>query len=168
MKTTMVPAQVTTVEDKIAGSLNLTQLILLCTPIFISGAVYALFPPLLKFSFIKVLIIILTTVVLATLSIRFKGKLLINWIVVIGRYQLRPRYYIYNKNDLYLRKTRKLAAKIRAEKRPEPVKKLLPTAPNLPIPKIITLQALINDPRSNFRFSMGKKGGLDVHITEVK
>ena len=168
MKTTMVPAQVTTVEDKVAGSLSLTQLILLCSPIFIGGAVYALFPPLLKISFLKLTIIILVTICLALMSIRLKGKLLINWIVIIGRYQLRPRFYLYDKNDLYLRKAYKSAAKSQVQKSTLPVKKLQPAAAVLPIKKIIPLQSLINDPRSNFRFAISKKGSLDVHITEVK
>jgi hypothetical protein len=41
MKTTIVPAQVTTVEDRITARLTFTQLLLLVTPVFLSGAMFA-------------------------------------------------------------------------------------------------------------------------------
>src|SRR5437868_6746891 len=103
MKTTLVPAQITTVEDKIAGSLSLSQLILLCVPIFLGGAVYALFPPFLHLTLIKTLLVVLLVITFSLFSIRIKGKILLSWLIVIGRYNLRPSYYIYNKNDVHLR-----------------------------------------------------------------
>ena len=41
MRTTVIPAQITTVEDKIAGSLNLTQILILMIPVFWATIVYA-------------------------------------------------------------------------------------------------------------------------------
>ena len=40
MRTTVVPAQVTTVEDKIAGNLGLSQLLLLTLPVFGGSALF--------------------------------------------------------------------------------------------------------------------------------
>jgi len=48
MKTTTVPAQVTTVEDRLAGNLSLTQLLLLVCPVFVSCLIYVVFPPFIK------------------------------------------------------------------------------------------------------------------------
>ena len=45
MKMTVVPAQVTTVEDRIIGSLGFSQILLLVIPIFVSAGVFALVPP---------------------------------------------------------------------------------------------------------------------------
>lgn len=45
MKTTVVPAQITTVEDKIAGSLTFTQIIMLVIPLLTSTAIYVLILP---------------------------------------------------------------------------------------------------------------------------
>ena len=50
MKTAIVPAQVTTVEDKVAGNLNLTQLLLIASPVFVRGVIYAVFPPSFEIS----------------------------------------------------------------------------------------------------------------------
>jgi len=45
MKVTVVPAQVTTVEDRIVGSLGFSQLVLIVTPVFIAAALFAVLPP---------------------------------------------------------------------------------------------------------------------------
>jgi len=37
-----------------------------------------------------------------TLAVRVKGTLLLNWLITIGRYNLRPRRYVLDKNDSYL------------------------------------------------------------------
>jgi len=168
MKTTTVPAQVTTVEDKIAGSLSLSQLMLLCAPIFLSAVGYILFPPMLKFTITKLVLFVLLAFVFCTLSIRLRGKLIIQWIVIMGRYNLRPRYYIYNKNDLHLRDFKpKVQAAIK-----KPVtavaKKSHPKLPKLPIPQLLRLQEAVIDPRAKLSFKTSRKGGLSVHITEIK
>jgi hypothetical protein len=168
MKTTLVPAQVTTVEDKIAGSLSLSQLILLCAPIFLGGAIYAIFPPFLHLTLIKTLLFVLLVIAFSLLSIRIKGKILLSWLIVISRYNLRPSLYIYNKNDMHLRNTKAVkAAKKESKKTIEP-KKSLPSLPKIPIPQMVKLQTAITDPRSKLNIRASKKGGLSVHITEIK
>ena len=53
MKVRSIPAQITTVEDKIAGNLNLTQILLLMIPVFWLMIVYTIFPPYMEFSVYK-------------------------------------------------------------------------------------------------------------------
>ena len=168
MKTTLVPAQVTTVEDKIAGSLSLSQLLLLCTPIFLGGAIYALFPPLLHLTLIKTGLFVLLVIIFSLLSIRIRGKILLSWLIVISRYNLRPRYYIYNKNEMHLRAA-KASSKVSTEKqRPVERKKSMPILPKIPIPQMVKLQTAISDPRAKLNIRASRKGGLSVHITEIK
>ena len=53
MRTTVIPAQITTVEDRIGANLNLTQIVLLLASLFIATFIYATFPPKLVISFFK-------------------------------------------------------------------------------------------------------------------
>lgn len=57
MKTSIVPAQITTVEDKVAGNLSLPQLFLLSAPIFIGSLVYLIFPPFMGAASYKLVIV---------------------------------------------------------------------------------------------------------------
>ena len=104
MRTTIIPAQITTVEDKIAGNLNFTQLILLVIPLIINCLVYTLLPERMHLNQYKTVLMISSFAIFAILAIRVKGKVLINWLIIIFQYNLRPKYYIFNKNDLSARK----------------------------------------------------------------
>jgi hypothetical protein len=103
MKNTVIPAQITTVEDKIAGNLNLTQIMLLMLPVFSGIVLYAMIIPQMKISMTKIILESIIFVISSVLAIRIKGKLIVNWLVVILKFNLRPKYYLFNKNDYYLR-----------------------------------------------------------------
>lgn len=168
MKTTLVPAQVTTVEDKIAGNLGLQQLLLLASPVFIGGAMFILLPPFVKVTTLKVVLSTVIFVVCASMAIRIRGKLLIEWAVVLLRYNVRPRYSVYNKNDSYLRQAKNDMQEVSEnEEQVAKVKKHIPVVPKLPTPDLARLEAVIHDPRANFSIS-NRKGKLNVHITEIK
>lgn len=168
MKTTVVPAQVTTVEDKVAGNLSFTQLLLLVTPVFIDGAIFTLLPPLFNFSILKLVIGIAVALMCMTLAIRIKGKILLSWIVVIATYKLRPKFYLYNKNNMYLRPSEQ-QMKAETEPKQQTASKydaeLLPTF--ISTQELVRLETAVDDPRANFHFKV-RKGGLRVHIREIK
>lgn len=103
MRTTVIPAQITTVEDKIAGNLNLAQILLLLGSLFIAVFIYAVLPAKLQFSLYKLPLIILGFITCATLALRIKGRIVLNWLFILAGYYLRPGYYVANKNDIYLR-----------------------------------------------------------------
>lgn len=168
MKTTVVPAQITTVEDKVAGNLSFTQLLLLVTPVFIDGAIFTLLPPLFNFSILKLMICIVVALACMTLAIRIRGKILLTWMVVIATYKIRPKFYLFNKNDMYLRPTEQ-QQKTQAEPKQQTTNnentELLPA--NIPPLELVRLQTAVEDPRANFHFKV-RKGGLSVHIREIK
>jgi len=168
MKTTTVPAQITTVEDRIAGSLSLSQLMLLASPIFIGSAIYVLFPPMLRLTYLKLAISFVIAVIFGILAIRVKGRIILLWAIVIFRYNLRPRFYIFNKNDQHLRDSKPVDRITEAEEVTEvkPIK--TPLTPALPIPEVVRIESAIADPRANFGFKATRKGDLRVHITEIK
>jgi hypothetical protein len=74
MKITVVPAQVTTVEDKIMGSLSLSQLMILLLPVFIGAALFVILPPAMGSALYKYILIGILAVICMILSIRIKGK----------------------------------------------------------------------------------------------
>lgn len=100
MRTTIIPAQITTVEDKIAGSLNFTQILLLMLPVLWGTLVYAIFIPAMKLAPYKVSLLLLVTSISLVLAVRIKDKIIAEWIGILLRYKLRPKFYIFNKNDI--------------------------------------------------------------------
>ena len=103
MRTTVIPAQITTVEDKIAGSLNLTQLMLLMVPVFWTTIVYTLFTPMMHVVWYKLPLVLVVLIISLSLAIRINGVVVFNWLFVILNYKLRPKLYVFNKNDSYLK-----------------------------------------------------------------
>lgn len=99
MRTTIIPAQITTVEDKIAGSLNMIQILILMFPVLWTALIYILFAPAMKLAPYKLGLIGIAIVICLILVIRIKDKIVAEWLGVVLRYQFRPRYWLYNKND---------------------------------------------------------------------
>lgn len=99
MRTTIIPAQITTVEDKVAGSLNMTQVLILMTPILWTAIVYILLMPSMKLTSYKFVLIIISTTISGILALRIKDKIVAEWFGVLLKYRMRPKYWLYNKND---------------------------------------------------------------------
>jgi len=99
MRTTIIPAQITTVEDKIAGSLNMTQILILMFPVLWTAIIYILFAPTMKLVVYKLGLIGIVTLICLVLVIRIKDKIVAEWLGVVLRYHFRPRFWLYNKND---------------------------------------------------------------------
>lgn len=166
MKTTIVPAQITTVEDKVAGNLSFSQLMLLTVPVFLSGAIFAFIPAMLKVTPFKLLLSVSLTIVCLSMAIRIKGKIILQWVLVIARYNARPRFYLYDKNNLYLRTHIEKQLKTKTTKQPLVNKKIL-QIPKVSVPDLVRAQALVSDPRANLHLEVRKKG-LTVYVNEVK
>lgn len=98
MKMTVVPAQVTTVEDRIIGNLGFSQILLQIVPVFTAAGIFTLLPPFMGGALYKYVLMGVVALLFGLLSIRIKGKILASWLVTILRYNLRPKYYLFNKN----------------------------------------------------------------------
>lgn len=90
MKMTVVPAQVTTVEDRIIGSLGFSQILLLVVPIFMSAALFVLLPPFLNGAVYKYVVMGVVALICCILAVRIKGKIVALWLVTIVRYVRLP------------------------------------------------------------------------------
>lgn len=103
MRTTIIPAQITTVEDKLAGNLTVTQLLLLMFPVFVSAVLYILFFPVMALSLYKIVLIATVTIICGVLAVRIKEKLILEWLQLMMRYNLRPARYIHSKDAVFAR-----------------------------------------------------------------
>jgi len=168
MKQTVVPAQVTTVEDRIVGNLGITQMVLLALPVLAAGLVFTVLPPALHIAIYKLAFLIPFAVLCATLAIRVKGKLILFWIIVRVRFNLRPQYYVFNKNSLANREQYSaIKATELAEDQTEKVA-LHRQRSTLTTAETIRTFAAMDDPAAKLAFTTDKKGKLYVRITEVK
>ncbi len=171
MRTTVIPAQITTVEDKIAGNLNFTQLFLLMIPVLWSAVVYILFFPAMKLVWYKLPLVLLVLIICLILSLRIKGKVVFNWLFVVVRYNLRPKFYLLNKNDSYLRTIDLPVFEKKQSKifKKAPAKKEAPRLiPNFGIHDLVRLENFINNPNYTFSLKPGKKGGMNVIFDQIK
>jgi hypothetical protein len=169
MKATVVPAQVTTVEDRIAGNLSFTQLILFAIPVFGGSLLYAALPPSMGAALYKLIIVSLIAVFCLTMAIRIKGKIVLLWLIVLVRYQARPRYYLFNKNTSSHRETYDGLAPASKSPTPQPASvDARPHQPKLAFHEAATVYGMIDDQLSQVRFETTKKGGLHVRFTKVE
>jgi len=168
MRRSIVPAQITTVEDKIAGNLTLSQLVLLTAPVFISGLIYVVLPPTFTISTLKISLVTIITILFGLMAIRIKSKLLIFWAIIIIRYNLRPRYHVYDKNDMHLRHMNTPSTNPEPEQTLESLNEPERSLPLLSTLELVKMRSIVDNPKANFHIKITKKGAFSVHITEVK
>lgn len=168
MRSTVVPAQVTTVEDKVAGNLGMSQLVLLATPVFIGGILYVILPPFTQTATYKLLVIAIVLLICSLLAVRVKGTLVLQWLLVLVRYNTRPRYYVFDKRSMHGRQ--EVHVRFEAEpvdERAEEIVKV-PHTSLLSTADVVNLHDIIENPAANLSFETNRKGKLYVRITEVK
>lgn len=171
MRTTVIPAQITTVEDKIAGNLNLTQILILMVPVFCTTIVYTLFSPVMHLAWYKLPLILFVLILCLTLAMRIKGKVLVEWLLVFFKYYLRPKYYLLNKNDSYLRNLdlpvfeKKPAKLFRVKPAKQEAKQILP---KWSIADFVKLERLIASSKYTMSYKSGKKGGVNVAFEQIQ
>lgn len=166
MKTTIVPAQITTVEDKVAGNLTFTQLLLIITPVFFNAALFVVLPPFAQLASYKLFIGGCITLFCLAAAIRVKGRLVLLWCTIILRYNRRPRYYLFNKNDVTLRPELKTAVSEDVSTKNDEATAVNIPLPLLPTSELVFAKAAAADPRTKFHYKV-TKGGLRVHIQEI-
>ena len=168
MKATVVPAQVTTVEDRVMGSLGFSQLLLLVAPVVTGGLLYVVLPPFNGASLYKLAVIFSLFLLFGSLAIRIKGKIVLFWLLVILRYNLRPKYYVFNKNSTSQREQFSAHDETPKLELASAEKTRTAALPQLGFHDMIRALAATNDPARQLRFEATKKGGLSVRFTEVE
>ncbi len=165
MRTTVIPAQVTTLEDKIVGNLSFLQICFLMFPVLWSMVVFMLFPPTMSMTLYKLPIILVVSVISLLMAVRIKEKILFDWLLIILKFNLRPTYYVFTKNDTYLRtldlplKEEAVAAAHQIQEAPQPV--AIPTAS---IRELVQLDSVMRKRKHPVSFKPDKKGALHVAL----
>lgn len=164
-----VPAQITTIEDTIVGNISVQQGLLLMIPVLFGFIITLLFPPFGQFVLYKIVTVIALFMVCGLLAMRIRGRIIAKWIGIFIAYSLRPRYFVYDKNSTYLRPIRKIEPKEvkRTSNVPEVKKPKLKTS-GIAAHEFARLEELALDKRTKMRFEVGKKGKLNVRITEIQ
>lgn len=166
MKVQRIPAQITTVEDKIAGNISLTQIALFIVPVFWAMIIFTLFTPIMDLALYKLPVIIIPSLLVLTLAIRIKGKLILNWLIVLITYNTRAKYYIFDKNDMYLR-TLDLPQVEKSQKKTEIRTKEVKPATHTPnLGELIRLDRILSNPNVSFSIKAAKKGGVYVALEQ--
>ena len=166
MRTTIVPAQITTVEDRIAGNLGLSQILLLVVPIFGGSALFVILPPFFNYATYKVILIAVTALVCGMLAVRIKGKILLFWGLAIARYNLRPMYYVFDKCSMHTRECVGAAATTLPQTDTGSIVVEHEAIPRLSIADRLQVETVLSHPTTNVHFTTTKKGALRVHLTE--
>ncbi len=99
MKIAIVPAQITSVEDKIIGNLSFSQVMLLICPVFITAASFIFLPPFTSYKTYKLIISLLIATTCIALAVRVKNRLVIEWLSILIRYNSRPTLYLQSLPD---------------------------------------------------------------------
>ena len=105
------------------------------------------------------------------LSMRIKGIVVVNWLSILIRYHLRAKYYIYNKNESHLRTlylptidkeiaTKKKPAKATVKTQISPIAHR--------VKNLVNLENIMGSEEIDFRYRIGKKGGLNVAFEQIK
>ena len=168
MKMTVVPAQVTTVEDRIIGSLGFSQILLLVIPIFLCAGIFAVAPPFMAGALYKYIIMSIVVGACAILAIRIKGNILALWMITLLRYNVRPKFYLFNKNTRALRKDYAHVKEETATVKQEDIARKTVKAKQLDTQMEAGVRRAIDNPETKFRIVTGKKGELRVRLTKIK
>jgi hypothetical protein len=169
MRISIVPAQITTVEDKIAGNVSVQQAMLLGIPILFGFIIALLFPPSGQFVAYKIAIVIALFAICGSLAIRIKDRIVAQWLKLFVIYAARPLHYVYDKNSSYLRTPDMTGEPIQEEAEDaQATKKLTFVQNNISPKEFVRLEQFATDARAGIKFEVGKKGELNVHVTEVK
>ena len=162
MRSTVIPAQITTVEDKIAGNFNLAQILLMMAPVLIATLLYTIIPTHMSFGKGKIIFTIISAVVFLTLAIRVKSKIIGEWLVVWLRFKLRPEIYVFDKNDNYLRPVF-VKEKDKVEVKIKAVDKVV-VKETVSDEDKVRWQNIIEGRNKSLSFEFNQKGGLHVAL----
>lgn len=168
MRVSVVPAQITTVEDRIIGCLGFMQILILVSAILCGAGVFVVLPPMMGEAWYKYGIIAAVLVVGSTLSIRVRGVILAHWVSIIVRYNQRPMYYVADKNTTAYRqrdKDKDDQAHMPVHTSPGTVSRHQPVL--LDASARAKARAVIDDPAAHIRIATDTKGGVHVRITQV-
>ena len=165
MKTAIVPAQVTTVEDRLAGNLTISQLLLMVAGLGLATMIYFVVTPKFHISITKGILMGVVAITAGGLSIRIMGKIVADWLVILTRFSQRPRRYVFTKND---RELPPVEVQQKTALQPQPAQVPATVTQSVTTQDQSALDDLLKSPSVSVRFVVAEKGGINVSLTPLK
>ena len=162
MKTTVIPAQITSMEDKIAANLSFTQIFLLMIPVVWTMVIFMLFVPFMSITLYKLPIILVVGLVCVILALRIKDKIVLDWLMLFTRFSTRPGYYVFQKHDTYLRIVDVPAGEKKKEAHLQPVPAPAQSVRRVSVLELVKLNKLMRRRKYRLSFRPTKEG--DIHV----
>ena len=166
MKTVIVPAQITTIEDIVVGSLTVPQLIMLAIPVF-ACLVCVMLPPSFTVAVYKVCVVAGLCCVCWPLAIRWHNRLVARHLWIAWRYARRPGYYVCDKNT----STHDSLPSRQNDSPPDiepPTRPLAHPVPPADIQDRIAYDVYAANTPNTPRYHISKKGKIHVTISKIK
>jgi len=168
MRITVVPAQITTVEDRVAGNFTFVQIVLMVIPLVIGALIYSSMAPKIHFNPAKLTLIAVDFFIFGIMAIRFNGKILADWLIIYLRYSARPRRYIFTKNDLIHREIILETSEQTASSTIQTVEKKSKRQKSLSLLDQSKMDQLFAENALSVSFKISKKGGVDVSLKQTE
>ncbi len=167
MKTTVVPAQVTTVEDRLIGNLTFAQILIFIIPLFTDLVTYLTVVPRSQLDYDKTILIVSQSFIICLLALRVNEKILANWLWIFFKFICRPKIYLYSIIDPAAALSDKNISSENAEEVDH-----LPTLPDPGKTDIeannvidhLVVEKMIRDRLFNVRIQPRKSGGYNVFL----
>ncbi len=99
MRSTVIPAQITSVEDKITSFLNLKQIVILVLDLILIIVIFLIIPPLVKFSLLKMILSVTLSLLIVPLIIKYRDVILLDYLVLMLSFKLRPKIYVLRRDS---------------------------------------------------------------------
>jgi hypothetical protein len=150
MRISIVPAEMTSVKDKIIGNLELKQILLLATPLIFAIFTYIAIPPFNKTNSPKIILFIIFSFISSILSINISGELVLEIIINGFKYLIRPKIHlstIKNLEDEILEDLKNNEISMENSRPPE-----------------IKDRIKLDLPKGNVAFYFNRKGALNVRF----
>jgi hypothetical protein len=167
MRNRVIPAQITTVEDTIAGNLTLNQVLILLAPVVLSSIIFILLPPVMTFVWYKLAISIVLLLICSILAIRVKERIILGWLVVIGTYFKRPNYYLFSKTDTHYRPQYPITNTLISDISEADVVETSHETEVISIKDTLRLDDWMSTHGLELRYQTQKNGGLHVAVEKV-
>jgi hypothetical protein len=168
MRITVVPAQITTVEDRVAGNFTFVQIVLMIIPLVIGALIYSSMAPKIHFNPAKLTLIAIDFFIFGIMAIRFNGKILADWMIIYLRYSVRPRRYIFTKNDLIHRDMILETAEENHSVKTQTTKNISKKQKALSLLEQSKMDQLFAENALSVSFKISKKGGVDVSLKQTE
>lgn len=97
--------------------------------------------------------------------------MVVDWLAILMRYNLRAKYYVYNKNETHLRVLYLPSfeeEKVAEQKQVKIIARKKVSSQVYQVKNLVSWENLIGSKDMDFRYKVSRKGGLNVAFEQIK